>query len=563
MRQVQGLCQSPRRRFRLALGRGAARPRTSVRTLLVLAPVCHYVGAMVDEVLSLWRRAVLIGCAASLVGCGASTRAETPVAAPPAKPRPAPAIAVTSPADTGSAPHEPVSLAASPRPFEMPPAPPGSRSRTQALAPAPDRPLKLLWKTRVGLTTFRTTMALTPNWLVIGTHGVSYGGNDEASDGVYVLDAKSGKLVRLIPAPGHGDRDVGGVAFDGADGLVFTTDNGLIVRARASDGAIEWQTSAFGKVRPAPALGQLNGVGALDAVVGDESGFLHALDGDNGRSLWTRPTGKNDYDASGFVAAAAIADLNADGRDDVIAGARDGVLVAYSGWDGRELWRAIDGSGIHASPLVGDFDADGRLDVLAAWSYSRVAVLDAASGRLRYEQRLEQDSGGIEGLFASPLPLPRAAGPAWLVQGTSWWGGARGKRGADTVDGVVMVGQAGREFRSDEGRVSASPVIMDLDDDGVWEAVLGTEAGELLALGGDGTRRSLAKLGGDVEATALVADVDRDGTFELLVAARDGWLRCFRTESRTAPLVARFRGNSADNRGALTPFDWRWTLAAR
>jgi hypothetical protein len=154
-------------------------------------------------------------------------------------------------------------------------------------------------------------------------------------------------------------------------------------------------------------------------------------------------------------------------------------------------------------------------------------------------------------LFASPVPLP-AAGSGFIVQGTAWWGGhhVSAKRN-DTVDGVVLAGQRGREFRSNEGRVSASAVVMDLGDDGVWDAVIGSEDGELLSFGADGTRRVLAKLGGSIEAPAAVSDVDGDGSFELLVASNDGLISCLETGSRVRPLLARFRGNGSDNRGQL------------
>jgi hypothetical protein len=104
---------------------------------------------------------------------------------------------------------------------------------------------------------------------------------------------------------------------------------------------------------------------------------------------------------------------------------------------------------------------------------------------------------------------------------------------------------------------------MDLGDDGVWDAVLGTEDRELLALGADGTRRVLAKLGGPIEAPAAVEDVDGDGSFELLVASNDGLLTCFETGSRTRPLLARFRGNSSDNRGHIEGAQLRFTLVPR
>lgn len=496
---------------------------------------------------------------AALCSCGEPAPAQAPRPLPAARVNAASTPSVLAPPPVAPEPSAPAQL----RPFVMPARQNGSHQLTPALKVAPERPLTKAWKTRVGLTTFRTTLAATEQAIVIGTHGATLNGQNEASDGVYVLAPKTGKLLRFIPTPGKGDKDVAGVALDGTSAVVFSTDNGQVVRARLDDGALLWKASLSGKVRPAPALGQLNGVGALDVVIGAENGELSALDGDSGRALWTKMTGVNDYDARGFVAAAAIADLDADGLDDVVAGARDGALVAYSGRDGHELWSERDGSGIHASPSIGDFDGDGRLEVLAAWSYSRLAIFDAASGALRYEQRLEQDRGGIEGLFASPVPLPRRAGPALLVQGTSWWGGHRGDTKSETIDGALLVGQAGREFRSDEGRVTASAIVMDLGDDGSWEAVLGTEAGELLALGADGTRQSLAKLGGPIEATALAADVDGDDLYELLVASNDGWLTCFQTGSRTIPLVSRFRGSASENRGALRGVDLHWALAAR
>lgn len=425
-----------------------------------------------------------------------------------------------------------------------------ARGATRPLAPRAAPLLKKRWSTRIGRTTFRTTIGLTDGLIVVGTHGASLSTANEAADGVYALTPSTGKLARFIATPGKGDRDVGGVALDDTD-VIFSTDNGQVVKASLIDGRVMWSAALAGKVRPAPALGNLDGQGALDVVVGDEAGDLHALDGATGRALWVQATGTNDYDARGFIAAAAIADLNGDRADDVIAGARDGVLAAYDGRSGAPLWQTRHGSGIHASPSILDLDGDGRHEVLAAWSYSRVAIFDALTGVERYHQDLEQDAGGIEGLFASPVPLP-AAGSGFIVQGTAWWGGQHaGAKSGDAVDGIVLAGQKGREFRSNEGRVSASAVVMDLGDDGVWDAVIGSEQRELLAIGADGTRRVLAKLGGPIEAPAAISDVDGDGSFELLVASNDGQLTCLETGSRTRPLLARFRGSGSDNRGHI------------
>jgi len=403
------------------------------------------------------------------------------------------------------------------------------------------------WATRVGKTTFRTTMARAGDSIVIGTHGATLAGKNEASDGIYELDARTGKRTSFIKTPGAGDLDIGGIAIHG-DTVFFTSDNAQIGAASLASGKVLWKVAARGKVRPAPALADLDGNGAIDVIVGDELGTLYALDGASGKKLWSATTGPNEYEARGFVAAAAIVDVGGDGNDDVVAGARDGILTAYRGRDGKVLWQHQYDSGIHASPSVADFDQDGKPEVLAAWSYGQLAILDGRTGTPRWLARLEQDSGGIEGLFGSPVPVPGA--PGVLVAPTSWWG---------KDDGVIGVGVDVRAFRSFEDRVTATAVVTDLDGDGKNEAVLGTERGKLLALTAEGGRALLATVGGGIEASALLDDTDGDGRYELLVASNDGLLTCFETPSTKRPVVARFRGDSPDNRGdfGATRLGWR------
>ncbi len=407
--------------------------------------------------------------------------------------------------------------------------------------------LRQKWSATIGKTTFRTTMLVVGKELVIGTHGKSLSGKNERDDGVYFLDAATGKRKRFVKTPGRGDLDVGGVAVDTATGrLFFTTDNGQIV-ATTLDGKPVWTAKAQGKVRPAPALGLFNDDQTLDIVVGDERGVLRALDGQTGKELWHVDTGVNDYDARGFLGAAAVGDLDGDGRDDVVAGARDGVLAAYTGRTGRVLWQHGNSSGIHASPTIADFDLDGRPEVLSAWSYGNLAVLDGETGALRWGTVLQQDDGGIEALFGSPTPLPGA--PGVIVSGTSWWG---------KDDGVIGVGVDRRMFKAFEGRTTSSAVVTDLDGDGKLEAIFGTEAGKLISLGPDGSYAVLGKVRGAVEAPTLLADADGNGQWELFVASNDGKLTCFETGSKATPFISRFRGDDPRNRGQLGQVKLGW-----
>lgn len=473
-------------------------------------------------------------------------------------PLPQPAPLEAAPVATVVAQPAPLATIVTPDPVEPAPATtssefdldgyvaPRQRGRTPAVheIPAPVR-LRRLWATRVGRTTFRTTMAMVGDAIVIGTHGATLDKKNEPSDGVYVLEARTGKQTRLIKTPGAGDLDVGGIAVD-AGNVYFGTDNGQLVAATL-DGRILWKASGRGKIRPAPALGDLDSDGTIDVVVGDEGGTLMALDGRTGSRIWSVVTGQNSYDAAGFIGAAALVDLDGDGGLDVVAGARDGVLGAYRGRSGAPLWQVGGSSGIHASPSALDLDRDGKPEILAAWSYSDVVILDGRTGRKRWSAAVEQDGAGIEGLFGSPVPLPGS--PGVLVVPTAWWG---------KEDGIVGLGMRRRDFKSHEGRVSSTAVVTDLDGDGVPEAVVGTEARSIVSVRADGGYARLATLGGPVEAPAMLADVDGNGTWELLVASNDGMLTCFETGSRARPEVPRFRGADPHNTGQLGAMRLGW-----
>ncbi|MBI5532995.1 MAG: PQQ-binding-like beta-propeller repeat protein [Deltaproteobacteria bacterium] len=401
------------------------------------------------------------------------------------------------------------------------------------------------WSANVGRTTFRTTMAMVGDAIVVGTHGRTLDGKGEASDGVYVIEARTGKIRSTLRTPGAGDLDVGGIAVEGRN-VYFTTDNSQVVAATL-EGRVLWSSKGKGKIRPAPALGDLDGDGQVDVVVGDEQGELFALDGKTGQRMWTVRTGVNSYNARGFIGAAAIVDLDGDGKDDVVAGARDGIMAGYRGRDGAPLWQVGGDSGIQAAPVVADFDQDGKPEIVAAWSYGDLAVLDGRTGRKRWSQLVSQDSSAIEGIFGTPVPL--AGAPGVLIVPTAWWG---------KEDGIVGVGMLSRTFKSFEGRTSSSAVVTDLDGDGTKEAIVGTEHGDVVALRADASHALVTHVGGPIEATPMLADTDGDGDYELVVASNDGKLTCFETGSRAKPDVSRFRGESTRNTGNLGAVKLGW-----
>lgn len=391
-------------------------------------------------------------------------------------------------------------------------------------------------------------MAIVGKSVLIGTHGGSFDADDEATDGVYLLDGMTGHVIHQISTPGHGRRDVNGVAVD-AGRVFFSTGNGQVVAA-VLDGALMWARSLGAEALSAPTLVEVNGDGMLDAVVGDQSGTLHALEGRTGRTLWSRSFPASGEAGAAIEAGIAAGDLDGDGASELVAATWDGTVMAVHASTGETFW-AIRGDGrVRASPLLVDVNDDGHPEIIAAWETGTVRILEGATGRTLWSTVVGRPENVRVNLVGSPVPFLGASGGKLAVP--------VGRE--PTGDGLFLLGEHALSLRSGDGRVLASAVVTTLVSHGTQNVLFGTGSGDLVSLSPSGRRATLARLGGPVDSSAMVADVDGDGVYEALVASNDGLLTCFSTRTRDAPAVARFRGDSPTNNGLLRPTNLRWTL---
>lgn len=395
-----------------------------------------------------------------------------------------------------------------------------------------------LWRTRIGLTTYRSTIHVHDGKVIVNSNGNSFGEEKDALDGVYVLDASTGTLLEVLLPVGEGERDANGVAIT-KNRYIFGTDQEVLYSFDFT-GRLIWLHKFSGDIEAAPALADFNRDGIDDIAVGIENHDFYVLSGKNGEIIHHIRTLIGDYDQTGYNATVALSDVTGDGIPEIFLPGRDNTMRTFDGESGEELWRDTRFSGMHSPPILVDVDGDGRLEIIYAESYSNVVVADAATGEPVWVVELEHPGRGIEGLFGPLTWLPERQ---CVLVGTAWWG---------TEEGLYCVGEDGPLWRFTVAKknITSGAVIGDIDGKPGPEIVFGTEAGELVGLDLDGNKVWSFITGGPIEATPTLADLDGDGKTEILVASNDGLLTAVKTNGIEKPVLPYYRGGSK-NTGVL------------
>ncbi len=278
---------------------------------------------------------------------------------------------------------------------------------------------------------------------------------------------------------------------------------------RASDGALVFEQKELvmrGDTYSVPVIADLNGDGQADLATHryfDRD--IVAYDGRDGSVLWSVATADNNM---GGVAAE---DLSGDGLPDIVAPSFDGRLYAVEGTTGETLWTASLGEGGSRSPpCLADLNGDACPEVMLVTVAGELRVVDGSSGTVLWTAV----GTGATDSFGKPSVAETEQGTLLITP----LGDA----------GVVAFHWPSRTvvWQASEGSVHASPLVVDLDGDGLREVVIATMQAQLhvvdLLTGRELWR---APVKGPVEGDPVAADFDRDGVLDLVVADHSGALQ--------------------------------------
>jgi len=356
-------------------------------------------------------------------------------------------------------------------------------------------------------------------WRESGTELLD-GDGDPRSDGIYAIDGTGG--YRCSPAVGEVDGDPGLEIVAAAWNNVGTDANPAyeVFVWNAEDGSVAsgWPVTTKRFCWASPALADLDNDGRSEVIIPCADGKLYCwrydgsefLDGDD--NPLTTGVFANLID-SYIYSSPAVADIDGDGSLEILQAAAHESLYCFE-VDGTQTpgWPVDLEMKAYSSPAVGDVDGDGDLEIAVTSKAWKTWIFDHDGIALPGWPKVVESNGDFP---PSPVLADMTGdGELELLQvsstGAIWiW----------DYEGNTLAGwpqQLG-------GTVKSSPAVADLDGDSALEIVVGCDDGKLYAFDMNGSLLNGWPILTDAEiyGSPTVDDIDGDGDNEVIVGGMD------------------------------------------
>jgi hypothetical protein len=248
-------------------------------------------------------------------------------------------------------------------------------------------------------------------------------------------------------------------------------------------------------------LADLDGDGRTEVIVASQDGNVYCLN-NLGREKWVVDT-----DGKILVSAPEIADVDGGGKFDVFVGSKSG-MVSRIDDGGHLVWEIKMNSSVSAAVVAADLDGDGIKEIIAKDDGGQVKVL------------------GITGATQNGWPQDTAANLTWPfnLDANDVNGDGIKEIFTTTPDKkFIMWDMTGRkisEFPLSDGAHTA-PVLADLNGDGKDEFVIGQADGTISVVDRNGSPLPgwPHKTGHAIYHVPRIIDIDGNGTLDLVFTA--------------------------------------------
>ncbi|MGQ4876151.1 MAG: FG-GAP-like repeat-containing protein [Promethearchaeia archaeon] len=272
-----------------------------------------------------------------------------------------------------------------------------------------------------------------------------------------------------------------------------------------SNNEILWSYNAGDIIEPSPSLGDIDGDGKLEIVIGSYDQKLYALNGEDGSLYWYYLSSSNIYSSS------ALADIDNDGKLEIVFGNYYGVY-AINGEDGNILWHSSITHSNYPAPAINDINGDGKLDIVIGGSdgsRSRIYALNGENGVLLWDFIL-----GTGLLKSSPaLGDIDRDGKLEIIVGSN-----------DNKRIYALNGENGSLLwdHQTNGNIQSSPSLGDIDGDGKLEVIVGCNDQKIYVLNGENGDVLWVFMGSSsFQSSPALGDIDNDGKLEVIIGNMD------------------------------------------
>lgn len=343
---------------------------------------------------------------------------------------------------------------------------------------------------------------------------------------IYALDGKDGSLIwsydATVPGTDQGCNDVAVLIYDiDGDGkpevIVPSSCYARTFCFNGFDGSLRWTCNTRGSDSP-PVIADLNGDGRLEIIHGEFNGWVRSIDALSGITNWELEVQQNSW----IQTAPTIADIDGDGKPDFVVATwsfeqGQDHIYAFRGADRTMIWKKNISGVVYHGSAIGDIDDDGEDELLLGAYNDTLYCLKARTGETKWTY-----SAGVNYVPAGPVVIADLdADGKYEVISSAWF-----RHFALNGDGTLKWMYSDPLF----GYCFRGPAIADINGDKNLDLVFGTSRGMLRALSGNNGQPifefDLRAQFGDsrfgLDHAPLIADFTGDGELEIFIAGGYG-----------------------------------------